>query len=84
MRLLIKGGRVINPATNTDELLDVLVEDGVVTKLEQGIDGQADRTIDASGCLVMPGFIDLHVHGWHCDQGICADGALWKIIRRMA
>ncbi len=62
MRLLIKGGRVINPATDTDELLDVLVEDGVVTRLEQGIEGLADRTIDASGCLVMPGFIDLHVH----------------------
>ena len=62
MSVLIKNGRVLNPATNTDDILDVLVEDGVVTKLEKEIEAEAERVIDATGCYVMPGFIDLHVH----------------------
>ena len=62
MILLIKNGHVINPATETDEVLDVLAEDGKVVKLEKNIKAKADRVIDAKGCYVMPGFIDMHVH----------------------
>lgn len=62
MTILIKNGQVINPATNTDEVLDLLIEDGKVAKMEKGIKLKADREIDAKGCYVMPGFIDLHVH----------------------
>lgn len=62
MSVLIKNGRVLNPATNTDEVMDVFVENGVVTKLEKDIQAEAERVIDAKGCYVMPGFIDLHVH----------------------
>ena len=62
MILLIKNGQVINPATQTNEVLDLLVEDGKVKEMAAGITKQADRVIDAKGCFVMPGFIDLHVH----------------------
>ena len=62
MKILIKSGRVLNPATGTDEMLDVLVEDGIVKKMEKQIREEAERIIDAKGCYVMPGFIDLHVH----------------------
>ena len=62
MKILIKNGRVLNPATGTDEMLDVLVEDGIVKKMEKQIREEAERIIDAKGCYVMPGFIDLHVH----------------------
>lgn len=62
MTILIKNGRVINPATGTDETLDVLVENGVVTRTEKSIKEKCDRVIDAKGCFVMPGFIDMHVH----------------------
>ena len=62
MILLIKNGQVINPATQTNEVLDLLVEDGKVKEMAAGITKQADRVIDAKGCYVMPGFIDLHVH----------------------
>ena len=62
MKILIKGGRVINPATGMDEIADVLVEDEKVTKIAKEIEDNADRRIDAEGCFVMPGFIDLHVH----------------------
>ena len=62
MTILIKNGRVINPATGTDETLDVLVENGVVARTEKSIKEKCDRVIDAKGCFVMPGFIDMHVH----------------------
>lgn len=62
MKILIKGGRVINPATGMDEIADVLVEDEKVTKIAKEIEDNAYRRIDAEGCFVMPGFIDLHVH----------------------
>lgn len=62
MTILIKNGQVINPATRMDEVADVLVENGTVTKIAKGIKAKADREIDAKGCFVMPGFIDMHVH----------------------
>ena len=62
MTILIRGGQVINPATQMDEVADVLIEDGVVKEIKKGIKSKANRTIDAKGCYVMPGFIDLHVH----------------------
>lgn len=62
MKIIIKNGRVLNPATNTDEVCDVLIDNGTVVKMEKKIEEKADREIDAAGCFVMPGFIDLHVH----------------------
>lgn len=62
MTILIKDGHVINPATRMDEAADVLVENGTVKEIAKGIKAKADRVIDAKGCYVMPGFIDLHVH----------------------
>ena len=62
MKILVKNGRVLNPATNLDEIADVLVEDGKVVAIEKEITEDADKVIDAAGNFVMPGFIDLHVH----------------------
>ncbi len=62
MTILIKNGRVLNPATDMDEVADVLVENGKVTEIGKKIRAKAEREIDAKGCFVMPGFIDLHVH----------------------
>ncbi len=62
MKLLIKNGNVIDPATNTDTVLDVLVEDGVVKTVAPSISEEADQVIDATGLVVAPGFIDMHVH----------------------
>ncbi|NLK37663.1 MAG: dihydroorotase, partial [Epulopiscium sp.] len=62
MKIIIQKGRVLNPATNTDEVLDILVEDGIITKMEKEITEQADRVIAADGYWVTPGFIDMHVH----------------------
>ncbi len=62
MRTLIKHGHVLDPKTQRDEICDVLIEDEKIVKVDRDIADEADRTVDASGCYVMPGFIDLHVH----------------------
>ena len=62
MRLIIKNGRVIDPAVKQDSLADILIQDGKIVKVMQGMEEAADCQIDARGCFVMPGFIDLHVH----------------------
>ena len=60
--LLLKGGRVIDPAADFDKVADVLIEDGVVRAVESGARADGARVIDCAGKLVAPGFIDLHVH----------------------
>lgn len=62
MKILIQNGHVLDPATNRDGKYDVLIEDDRILTVSEHIDAEADRLIDAKGCYVMPGFIDLHVH----------------------
>jgi dihydroorotase len=62
-RILIQGGRVIDPSQDLDGTFDVLIEDGAVAKIDGRID-KPDNTevIDAAGLVVAPGLIDIHVH----------------------
>ena len=64
MGILIQGGRIVDAATDTDKKGDIYLEDGVITEIGEKlkIKDKSDRVIDAKGCLVMPGLIDLHVH----------------------
>jgi dihydroorotase len=62
MKILIQNGYVVDPESKTEGLFDVMVENDKIVKVAQKIDDLADRVIDAAGCYVMPGFIDLHVH----------------------
>ena len=62
-KLLIKNGRYINPKTNTDEILDVLVEDGKIVDLRKEINlNGSTKIIDAKNLWVVPGLIDIHCH----------------------
>ena len=64
MGILIRGGRIIDAASDTDQTGDIYLEDGIITEIGEKIEkkDKGDRVIDAKGCVVMPGFVDLHVH----------------------
>ena len=63
--LLVRGGRVVDPSQGIDRVDDVLVRDGLVVSVGQSAAqtlGKADETIDATGLIVAPGLVDMHVH----------------------
>ncbi|WP_033169468.1 dihydroorotase [Selenomonas sp. ND2010] len=62
MKLLLKGGRIINPAEKFDKIADVLVEDGKIKAIGENLEAAGAEVYDATGKVVTPGLIDLHVH----------------------
>ncbi len=61
--LLVRGGRVVDPAQRLDALRDVLLRDGVVAEIGEHLDAfEGTECFDARGAIVAPGFIDMHVH----------------------
>jgi dihydroorotase len=62
MKILLKGGRVLDPVHNIDDTLDLLIEDGRIANISKNIEAGGAETIDARGKLVVPGLIDIHVH----------------------
>ncbi len=61
-KLLIKGGRILDPAWGKDEIADLLIENGAIAAVEKSIQASDAEILDAQGLLVCPGFIDIHVH----------------------
>lgn len=63
MNLLIKGGRVVDPSQQIDDVLDILVVDGKIMELGNGLNpANCCEVVDAKGLLVTPGLVDMHVH----------------------
>lgn len=67
MRILIKGGRVIDPKTNTDKVLDIYIENGVIEEVGENLSKEFEdltelTEIDAAGKVVAPGLVDMHCH----------------------
>jgi dihydroorotase len=67
--LVIRGGRVIDPAASLDDVRDVAIAMGRIARVSRGITGEATEVIDARGKLVVPGLLDIHTH-----TGRSADG----------
>ena len=62
-KILIKNGNIVDPAQKIDrQILDVLIQDGKIAKLAKNIKAEADTIINASGKIVIPGIVDMHVH----------------------
>ncbi len=68
MKTLIYGGRLIDPANRVDALLNILLENGKVAWVGTGMP-EAEETIDATGKLVTPGFVDIHMHEDPVENG---------------
>lgn len=62
MKTLIQNGYVLDPESKREGKLDVLIENDKIIKVAEQITDDAAQVLDATGCYVMPGFIDLHVH----------------------
>ncbi|MFH1201494.1 MAG: dihydroorotase [Candidatus Omnitrophota bacterium] len=62
MKLLIKNGHVVDPVNKLNEVRDILIVGTHISKVAGDIEDKADKIIDASGKIVMPGIIDMHVH----------------------
>ncbi len=60
--IVVRGGRVVDPSQGIDGVLDVLLEDGCVARLDEHIEAPDAEEIDAGGLVVTPGLIDIHVH----------------------
>ncbi len=65
--LVIRGGRVIDPLTDLDEVLNIGIENDKISVLTRE-ELRANRTLDASGLVVSPGFIDMHTHDEERDD----------------
>src|SRR3954451_23457215 len=62
MPIMIKNGRVIDPASQTDRIADVLIVDGRIAGVAPNLSSPKAEVIDAGGMIVAPGFLDIHVH----------------------
>jgi len=65
MKLLLKGGRVIDPSQNIDTVTDILIEDGKISMIQKGIplpEGSDSKIFDLKDKIVTPGLIDMHTH----------------------
>ena len=62
MKLLLKGGRIIDPAQKIDTIGDILIADGRIAALGQALSEPGAEVLDAAGLVVAPGLVDMHVH----------------------
>ncbi|HEX5229193.1 MAG TPA: amidohydrolase family protein [Bryobacteraceae bacterium] len=80
--LILKGGRVIDPARKLNAIRDVAIANGRIAAVEPSISAGSGETLDASGKLVVPGLIDLHTHATRTTDGpgLCLDDGVTGLI----
>lgn len=62
MKLLIKNARVVDPENKINEILDLLIDGSKIAKVAKGIKDSVDTALDATGKIILPGLVDMHVH----------------------
>ncbi len=67
--LILRGGRVIDPAQGLDGIMDVAVSDGRIAAIGSALPGPATQVVDVAGKLVLPGMIDTHAHVYQYVSG---------------
>jgi len=73
-RTLLRGGRVLDPATGRDETADIAIADGRIAAIGAGLTGTDAEVIDVAGALVVPGLVDLHTHAYWGGTVLGVDG----------
>ena len=75
--ILIRNGHLLTMDDRLGEMpcADILIEQGRIRAIEHHIDADHAQVIDASDCIVLPGFVDTHRHMWQCGQYRYGDGA---------
>ena len=61
-RILVRKGRILDPAGNRDDAGDVLIEDGLIAAVGEGLDARGSEIVEAEGGWIAPGFFDMHTH----------------------
>ncbi len=62
MKLLLKGGRIVDPVQNIDKIADLLIEDGIISEIGERLSLAEVEVFDAQGLVIVPGLVDMHVH----------------------
>lgn len=62
MRLLLQNVRLIDPSQGLDQVADLLLEDGKIAQIGQGLSGEPETVVDGAGLVAAPGLVDMHVH----------------------
>ncbi|HHY97827.1 MAG TPA: dihydroorotase [Firmicutes bacterium] len=62
MKLLLKGGKVVDPRSGSDDIADIAIEDGKIIEVGHDLVMDGAETLDVAGLVIFPGFIDMHVH----------------------
>ena len=64
--IVIKGGHLIDPVNEIDQIMDVAIKGNKIAAVEKKIpEAQAKKVVDATGMIVSPGLIDMHTHNFH-------------------
>lgn len=71
--MLIRGGTVVDPSRNFQAQADVLIRNDKIVEISPQEDVQAEKIIDATGCLVLPGLIDNHAHVFYGGSAVSCD-----------
>jgi dihydroorotase len=85
LKILIKNGRLIDPATDRDEVVDIFVSGSAIEKIDKGVTqtGADVEVIDATGLIVAPGLIDMHAHlrepGYEYKETTNWHLAVWEV-----